>query len=378
MRRFRFVCSTYWNSFRPIGCDIHNNLDSKYRYNLMKIIRKSGIDFEAMFAFGFRQEFKRKSKKVDALGEGEELVEDPDFVDDPDEMENDIDAGRAWLSHRAFIRTLRDSGVDVTPTVRVQLLHCLDPNQDGRVTIQEFVRFVSDKAMNSVRCVWDEICPVCGMRPAFRTLFHKDKDTGKLICDKGSGTPTPFKTELAQHKQMRRQKTWRNAHEKRRLPPEPESEDEEKNDDDDDDDAYGEYADDVSRMPKKKPPYLPKCPKKCQAKGWSLADSQQALQKLVELSAVDLETMRVGAVLAQINVPAAPQVWQDLRPYENWRNSFLHENVDGDQTGIKQLYADFTRLTRKLWICYSASVPEDFVEFFTCLLYTSPSPRDRG
>lgn len=29
VRRFRFICSTYWHSFKPIGCDIHNNLDSK-------------------------------------------------------------------------------------------------------------------------------------------------------------------------------------------------------------------------------------------------------------------------------------------------------------------------------------------------------------
>ena len=333
----------------------------------MKIIRKSGIDFEEMFAYGYRAEFKRKVKLKEELGSEEELEEDPEFVDDPEQMEEDIDEGRAWLSSRAFIRTLKDSGVQVPTATRHQLLHCLDPNGDGRVTMDEFVRFVKDKAMRTVRCVWDEVCPVCGMRPAFRTIFHRDEHTGKLIRDE-NGAAKPFKTELAQHQQMRRQKTWRPAHEKRRLPP-PAKDDEEAGEKEDD--GYDDYADDMSEMSgadpkkKKKVPYLPRCPKKCQAKDWSLANAEDALQRLVELSAVDLEAMRVKTVLAEITVPAAPKVWQDLRPYERWQRRFRAETKAGDQTAVKLLFDDFSRLTRKLWVCYSPGTADDFVEFYT-------------
>lgn len=336
----------------------------------MKIIRKSGIDFEEMFAYGYRAEFKRKLKLKEELGSEEELEEDPEFVDDPEQMEEDIDEGRAWLSNRAFIRTLKDSGVQVPTATRHQLLHCLDPNGDGRVTMDEFVRFVKDKAMRTVRCVWDEVCPVCGMRPAFRTIFHRDERTGKLIRDE-NGAAKPFKTELAQHQQMRRQKTWRPAHEKRRLPPPVEDDTEEAGEKEDD--GYDDYADDMSEMSgaaagatrKKKIPYLPRCPKKCQAKDWSLSNAEDALQQLLELSAVDLEAMRVKTVLAEITVPAAPKVWQDLRPYERWQRRFRAETNAGDQTAVKRLFEDFSRLTRKLWVCYSPGAADDFVEFYT-------------
>ena len=380
MRRFRFVCTTYWNSFKPIGCDIHNNLDSKYRYNLMKIIRKSGIDFEEMFAHGYRAEFRRKQKIKEDLGSEEELEEDPDFVDDAAAMEDDIDEGRAWLTNRAFVRTLRNNGVRVPPSVVHQLLHCLDPNRDGRVTMNEFVRFIKDKAMKHVRCVWDEVCPVCGMRPAFRTLYHKDKRSGQLIRD-DHGAPKPFKSEISQHKQMRRQKTWRQAHEKRRMPPPKSASDE--------DDDFGDYADDMSEISQgstaARGPYLPKCPKKCQAKSWGLQQSQDALEKLVDLANVDLEAMRINNVLAEIKVPSAPQVWQNMRPYERWQRRFHEESFAGDRSAMQDLLDDFSSLTQKLWICYTTGAEDDFVEFYTVevfyggdwfLLKTDPETSD--
>ena len=58
----------------------------------MKLIRKSGIDFEQMFAYGYREEFKRKCLKLENLDNGEVLKEDPDFSDRIEDMENDIDS----------------------------------------------------------------------------------------------------------------------------------------------------------------------------------------------------------------------------------------------------------------------------------------------
>ena len=147
-----------WDSFEPKSCDIHSPTSSQIRDAFMKII-KPGFDLKGCFTeFAEKQLKKNKERGRESRAESK------------DEKMKEL-----FLSKNDMAKLLREIGILMKPTELRILIDSFDSNNDGKITLKEFIDFVGPKrerhggssVLLSKKCCWDTTCKVTGMAGAF-------------------------------------------------------------------------------------------------------------------------------------------------------------------------------------------------------------------
>jgi Ca2+-binding EF-hand superfamily protein len=304
-----------WDSFAPIACDVHSLAYSQIRDTFMKLLRP-GFDIKTTFTdFAKKQRPGSQSRDLYQADDKKSL----DLAVSKDQMQV----------------LLRQMGIMMKESEMRLLVDAFDANNDGSITLQEFLDFVGpkrDKKSGSSqvlnrRCCWLTTCKRTGMTNAYvvsalpksgRGREFKDDSGAKEVLDGHAGK---IEIKAMPNGEQRmcvelKERTMREEvlqHFNLLAPANNDRSAETKSQSkrgydrkDDDDDGYGDDFDDGDA---KQPASSEGDDSRCDASKWTSQDRSGGLQYLLDISQDARQEEALKNILTQGKPPLPPQCW---------------------------------------------------------------------
>ena len=181
-----YICNVLWDSFEPIGCDVHTSYFSLVRQALSKVLRP-GLDYKAA-----AERMQVSSSPVFSTPRTELTLCGCLCLLQLDEEDSKIDK-------RDLKSMLTYLGIRLNHEELRMVMSAFRQDEQGKIRAKEFVEFTTSdepSGLNDTRqrlhnkCVWESACPKCGLSKAFRVVSEKT-----ALADRSGGAGTRIRTE---------------------------------------------------------------------------------------------------------------------------------------------------------------------------------------